>query len=256
MRKTAVQTLIARYEGSATAKPSRSPTRTDDDSPSPVTPRFQMIRDAFSPDPHNQCLDTYLSSVGRANYNAGLADLRSQLRKHVAFVEAAISETTRLQTDRAAAKALSKNRSASFWSLEHADAKALSKNRYASFWSLEHAEADAVAATVVPTGADTGRRRGRDDQVPAGRGNTTSSKSNADRIAKLRSQNWVVRKENHGFKGVDWYENLNRQVHRELDDLVTTTRVGREGAKGTSSSFDDDIRSKQQAKPNKTRPST
>ncbi|KAK7900872.1 hypothetical protein LTR67_003157 [Exophiala xenobiotica] len=204
MRKTAVQTLIAQYEGTLPLSLPQSPAPAEPSTPSPspmTTPRFRMIRDAFSPDPHNDSLEAYLSSASLTRYNAGLSDFANQLRKHVRFLEFEIDRVQSLQTERTAARALSKN------------------NRYASFWSFEH-----IQTTPL-------RGRGRAPRSPPRHGRLNSGDkekeekpddpavvARAERVERLRRAGWNVRKDKHGFKGVEWYETLASRAERELNE--------------------------------------
>lgn len=187
VRKTAVQTLIARFEGSLPLPP--SPTLTDSPwSPSPLTPRFQQIKEAFSPNPHNQHLETYLYSADLGRYNASLAEFRHQLRKHISFVDAQIHQVQAVQA-------------------EHATSKALTNNRLASFWSFEHASKNSASDRFRSTTKSAGPQENTDPKATAKRA----------RIEKLRRNGWAVCKEDHGFKGEQYYENLRRIAERELD---------------------------------------
>ncbi|KAK5213375.1 hypothetical protein LTR41_000954 [Exophiala xenobiotica] len=139
-----------------------------------TTPRFRMIRDAFSPDPHNDSLEAYLSSASLTRYNAGLSDFANQLRKHVRFLEFEIDRVQSLQTERTAARALSKN------------------NRLNS--------------------GDKEKEEKPDDPAVVAK---------AERVERLRRAGWNVRKDKHGFKGVEWYETLASRAERELSEYET-----------------------------------
>ncbi|KAK4936176.1 hypothetical protein LTR10_022877 [Elasticomyces elasticus] len=184
MRKTAVQTLIARYEGCLPVL--QSPVETP--TPSPVTPRFRMIHDAFSPDPSNDHLDVYLSSASLTRYNASLSDFASQLRKHICSLDEELDRVRSLQDDRATAKILTNNRLASFWSL---------------------------STTSSSTRAARQREHDQDDAD----GEDPVLKAKKERINRLRLAGWNVRKEKHGYKGEEWYNSLRRRLERELDEL-------------------------------------
>ncbi|KAI1618312.1 hypothetical protein EDD36DRAFT_459964 [Exophiala viscosa] len=188
MRKTAVQTLIARYKGSLPVLQSPSPEETA--TPSPVTPRFRMIRDAFSPDPPNDHLDAYLSSASLTRYNASLSDFATQLRKHISFLAKDLDRVRSLHDERATAKASTNNRLASFWSL----------------------------STTSPSTRAGRQREDNDDDANGGDPATLAKK---ERINKLRLAGWNVRKEKHGYKGEEWYNSLRRCLARELDDHAT-----------------------------------
>lgn len=221
LRKTAVQTLIACFEGILPLPRSTSFTAATATHfslslppvtpPGILTPRFRMIRDAFSPDPHNEHLGAYLSSssypppssIELACYNSHLADFRAQLRKHIASVDVQISQVHKLQTERNAARSLGPSQ------------------RLASFWSFD-AAASASPATGKPSPYSRGRNRGDDkDDSQASPGpftshDTKSKSSKQERIERLRRQGWNVRKENHGFKGVAFYDDLCARVEAEL----------------------------------------
>ncbi|EHY59387.1 hypothetical protein ABEF95_015708 [Exophiala dermatitidis] len=208
MRKTAVQTLIARYEGGLplTSSPGTESSlaslpsfQTSADVDSPVTPRFKAIGDAFTPNPVNAHLEAYLSSPDLTRYNACLADFRMQLRNLISFLDSEIARVNQVQTERAATKALS-------------------KTRFASFWSFPD---PAVSTSAGSRSNRSGRgRRGTDEgrissifdkQTTIGPGTRMQ-----ERIEKLRSEGWHVRKEKHGFKGSQWYQDLSMRVESEL----------------------------------------
>ncbi|KAL6248970.1 hypothetical protein RBB50_004033 [Rhinocladiella similis] len=193
MRKSAVQTLIAKYEDSLPLTQTPSPRRSIQHSTSTsslVTPRFRRIREAFSPDPRNDSLEAYLSSSDLTRYNICMCDFRTQLRKHIAFLQVEITRVRDQQAQRMARKAQSKNRHTSFWTFQSA-------NRLAP----------------APTPSDPEGKASSDDLV------TIAKK---ERIERLRREGWNVRKEKYGFKGVEWYEALRRRVEKEIadDELV------------------------------------
>lgn len=208
MRKTAIQTLIARYEGCLSGLQAPSEETTSSSTPSPVTPRFRMIRDAFSPDPPNDHLDAYLFSSASASltrYNASLSDFRNQLRKHICFLDEELDRVQTVQDDRATVK------------------KALTNSRLASFWSLSTAFSSAQAAA-----AGGGQRRrennGHDDDAhPHSREDDPVLTAKKERINRLRLAGWNVRKEKHGYKGEEWYDNFRRRLERELDGYANLT---------------------------------
>ncbi|OAL31147.1 hypothetical protein AYO20_08382 [Fonsecaea nubica] len=216
MRKTAVQTLIARFEGilplplSPPSAGAQSPSReqiygleTAAASPDVASPRFRMIRDAFSPDPHNEHLEMYLSgyaSPALSLYNAHLADFRAQLRKHIAYVNVEIGRVQKIQGERSAARTLGP------------------KQRLASFWSFEVASTISTSK-VAPSSACVRRS---DDLVRDGcdhpsRCGESRGKIKEEKIDELRRQGWKVCKERHGFRGMGFYENFRRRVEAELE---------------------------------------
>ncbi|KIV85033.1 hypothetical protein PV11_00769 [Exophiala sideris] len=185
MRKTAVQTLIARYEGCLPVL--QSPVETS--TPSPVTPRFRMIHNAFSPDPSNDHLDAYLSSASLTRYNASLADFASQLRKHICFLDGELARVRSVQDERATAKTLTNNRLASFWTLSTASTSAAARRQQGD----DHEDVDGEEPVL---------------------------KAKKERINRLRLAGWNVRKEKHGYKGEEWYNSLRRRLERELDEYA------------------------------------
>lgn len=198
MRKTAVQTIIARYEGSFP-----SPESIESPSPSsaaaiesPVTPRFKAIRDAFAPNPVNVHLDAYLASPDLNQYNTCLADFRLQLRNHITYLEREITRVHEAQDERTAAKALSKSSFASFWSFEQPICSPKRKSPGAR---------DDIEAS------DSASAHGEDEHSKESRGRVGK-----ERIERLRLDGWQVRKEEHGYKGSDWYEGLASRVESEL----------------------------------------
>jgi len=183
VRKTAVQTLISIFEG--TLPLSLSPSLSDSAwSPSPLTPRFTQIKEAFSPDPANDHLEAYLDSTDLSHYNASLAEFRHQLRKQISFVNEQIHLVQAAQA-------------------EHSRSKVLTQNRLASFWSFEQAPAP---SSDFPARSADGRVI-EDARAVAKKA----------RIEKLRLNGWAVSKERHGFKGEQYYENLRRVAERELN---------------------------------------
>ncbi|OCT48812.1 hypothetical protein CLCR_04788 [Cladophialophora carrionii] len=225
LRKTAVQTLIARFEGILPLPPSTPLTTAHSTPMTPdiATPRFRMIRDAFSPDPRNEHLETYLTSTTAsaqlqlARYNAKLADFCARVRNHIAYVDGELARVQKMQNERHAARMLGP------------------KQRYASFWSFEATSTPCPRRRNRPTecggGEDehNGSQPGEDvDQVAVevedgvevgdgdGKQEDAKAKAKKERIARLRQQGWRVRKENHGFKGVQFYDNLCGCVENEL----------------------------------------
>ncbi|KAL2405757.1 hypothetical protein ABEF95_004972 [Exophiala dermatitidis] len=206
MRKTAVQTLIARYEGSlpVTSSPAADSSlaplpsfQTSSAEYSPVTPRFKAIRDAFTPNPVNDHLEAYLSSPDLTRYNACLADFRMQLRNLISFLDTEIARVHQVQNERAATKALS-------------------KTRFASFWSFPD---PAVSTSAGSRSNRSGRGRtdeGRISGIPDAQTTLGPGTQRQERIEKLRSKGWPVRKEKHGFKGSQWYDDLSLRVESEL----------------------------------------
>ncbi|KIW22869.1 uncharacterized protein PV07_11120 [Cladophialophora immunda] len=217
MRRTAVQTLIARFEGTLPLPPSspllatRSPLReqvygleTPAASPGVTSPRFRMIRDAFSPDPQNEHLEAYLNtctSSALARYNAHLADFRAQLRKHIAYVDGEIGRVQKIQGERSAARALGP------------------KQRFASFWSFEVASPCSKSKSAPRPACDVSRNAdlaGEDDNCCSPWGNGSRDRFK-EKIDELRRQGWKVCKERHGFKGEEFYKDLRRRVEVELE---------------------------------------
>ncbi|KIX02738.1 uncharacterized protein Z518_08680 [Rhinocladiella mackenziei CBS 650.93] len=198
MRQTAVQTLIAKSEGFLPFPPSpllqplpwTSHADTETFSMSPGTPRFKLVRDAFSPSLHNEHLEGYLSSVGVTTYNTSLVDFRTQFRKHITYLDEEMCRVRKARGEHAAAKTLSKTRLASYWSFEHV--ASASKSKFTE--TQQH-------------GRGCGLGDNEDPQV----------KTKKERIERLGRKGWRVRKEDHGFKGIEWYENLRSRVEVELD---------------------------------------
>jgi hypothetical protein len=106
LRKTALQTLLnpsvfAIFESS------------------PITPRFNQIRDKFDPKFSQGSHDRHLQK-----YNILLSSFRTQLLQHITAIDTNISKTTTLQIER------QKNRTgrlASFWSIKQEDVEAREK---------------------------------------------------------------------------------------------------------------------------------
>ncbi|KAK5062442.1 hypothetical protein LTR84_004513 [Exophiala bonariae] len=187
VRKTAVQTLIARYDGLLPFPP--SPVSTDPLwSPFPITPRYDKIKEAFSLDTHNHHLEAYLYCADLTHYNASLSEFRHQLRNQLTFINTQLNQVHAAQA-------------------EHAQSKALTQNRLASFWSLDPASHS--ARDISRSTSATGERGPPDPRATARQA----------RIEKLRRNGWAVSKESHGFKGEQYYDGLRRIAERELEAL-------------------------------------
>jgi hypothetical protein len=199
LRKTAVQTLIARFEGiPPLPRTPLSAARYSYDviTPGIATPRFRMIRDAFSPDPDNPDLDTYLSSTTAtlaaeiARYTEHLSDFRTHLEDHIAYIDAQSAATQKLQEERLAAKSLT------------------STKRFASYWSFPSPSSTTQAA--VESGLDIfGDPFSEDHQ-------NRKTNARSERVAKLKAEGWVVTKEKHGYKGLEFYDKFCRGVEADL----------------------------------------
>ncbi|EXJ56667.1 hypothetical protein A1O7_07011 [Cladophialophora yegresii CBS 114405] len=229
LRKTAVQTLIARFEGILPLPPSTPLTTivhsTPSTTPDIATPRFRMISDAFSPDPRNEHLETYLTSTAAsahlARYNAKLADFRVRLKDHIAYLDGELTRVQKMQNERQAAKQLlgPKQRYASFWSFEAASSPC--PRRRDRPMESKYGDGSEHNGSQAGDEVDEVRdRHGDGDGDGAGdqEGEDAKAKAKKERMARLRQQGWRVRKENHGFKGVQFYDNLCRCVETELND--------------------------------------
>lgn len=97
LRKTALQTLL-------------NPSVFTIFDSSPVTPRFNQIRDTFDPKYSQASRPWHLQK-----YNILLSGFRTQLLQHIASIDANISKTTTLQIERNKNKT---SRQASFWSIK------------------------------------------------------------------------------------------------------------------------------------------
>lgn len=106
LRKTALQTLL-------------NPSVFAVFKSSPLTPRFNQIRDSFDPKFSQGSNDRHLR-----NHNILLSSFRTQLLQHITAIDTNIFKTTTLQTER------HKNRTsrlASFWSIKQEDVQAREK---------------------------------------------------------------------------------------------------------------------------------
>ena len=158
-----------------------------------------MIRDTFSPDPRNECLEAYLNTTASAElnrYNAHLSDFGVHLRGHITYVEGEVARVQELQAQRNASRAVG------------------SKQRFASFWSLELPQSPPPANSPCPRSrrgvVDVALEEGVDGEEDA------KVKAQKQRIERLRREGWVVRKERHGFRGGAFYDELCRRVEAEL----------------------------------------
>lgn len=220
MRKTGIQTLIARFEGqlplSGTTSPASFRTTDHQSSPypsTPITPRFDMIHSAFEPHPapsfalkdSPSCPLTSASASTRlAGVNALLSSFRNEVRIQLSDVTTLIQKTERLQ-------------------LEHCREKTLCNSRLASFWSFEPA-LDSPQPKTAPS----------DGPPPAHP--TLQSKSRIltrkKRIEMLRADQWRVSKEKHGFKGEAYYDELCARTTAELDQCLERYKSASSGGSG------------------------
>lgn len=106
-RQSAIQTLAAKFESNIPMTP-----------PSPVTPRFDQIRRAFSPISTNQHLDSYLGSTSLTRYNEYLSSFRDQLIRHTKSIREYTDRAIEIQQQH---KEKRLSRMASFWSFKPTD---------------------------------------------------------------------------------------------------------------------------------------
>lgn len=227
-RKTAVQTLISRYEGTIPSPGSSYVTATPPASGrsqltlrTPITPRFNMIREAFAPSPNHAHLRAYLTSRSLAHYNRQLTDFRTCLLTALAQVAKVhdVAEALQQRHDEDKRAAALRDNSVG-----------LPKNRLASMWLLTTPGKPTTSKPCVPRGPqkqDVGspsrsRMLARSEslrhrkKVPLRYRVEESKEKRAQRIKKLRDNGFKVNKERCGWKGEEYYEKFRRRVEIEL----------------------------------------
>ncbi|KPI45104.1 uncharacterized protein AB675_2869 [Cyphellophora attinorum] len=222
-RKTAVQTLISKFEGTlpspitpsswTTATPLATMS-TQAFAPTPITPRFDMIRSAFEPHQTQSHLRAYLTSRSLAHYNNSLADFRTCLQSAVEAVEEALEAAHEVQQKREDEKRASS---------VHVNDNSLPKNRLASMWLLSTPGRNPKSAGTTATGSappvtivDRSERPRDRKAMPLRNGVQESVQKRAERLERLRSNGFKVRKESHGWKGEEHYECFRRRVEMDL----------------------------------------
>lgn len=250
-RKTAVQTLISKFEGTlpspdtpssyTTATPPMS-TSTRPYAPTPITPRFNMIRNAFEPHHHSpqSQITAYLTSHALARYNAHLASFRTCLRTACTSVEEALDTARSIQQKRDEEKVAATRHStlptaSTITTTTNNDdvRSTMPQSRLASMWLLSSTP---TRRRVTPRVSHPPReciarpQSSSPQQPPHGRYTRSSSSSRkrplnrpeesaekrTERIEKLRQNGMRVCKEKYGWKGEGWYEGFRRDVEAEL----------------------------------------
>lgn len=214
MRKTGIQTLIARFEGQLPLSGTTSPTSITTDHPSspypstPITPRFDMIHSAFEPHPapsfaldsSPSCPDTSTSaSTCLARLNTLLSSFRNEIKIQLSDVTNLIQKTERLQ-------------------IEHRREKTLCNSRLASFWSFEPT-LDSPQPTTAPSDGPP--------PAPLTLQNKSRILTRKKRVEMLRADQWRVSKEKHGFKGEAYYDELCARTTAELDQWLERYKSAR-----------------------------
>ncbi|ETN36990.1 uncharacterized protein HMPREF1541_07978 [Cyphellophora europaea CBS 101466] len=232
-RKTAVQTLISKYEGTipgpdtpssyTTATPPPS-TLTQTTLHTPITPRFKMIHHAFDTAVAEDHLAAYLTSRSLANYNAQLAAFRTCLltvSEHVGELLVAAEtlqrqheEEKRLAALRDAPDGLPTNRLASMWLLS-TPGKPTGANGWHGGAGRRLQDSTTLSASRSQLLARSESLRGR-KKLPLRNRVEESEERRAERIKKLRDHGFHVRKERYGWKGGDYYEAFRRKAEIEL----------------------------------------
>jgi hypothetical protein len=227
-RKTAVQTLISKFEGTIPSPASSYTTATPLASAgsqitlyTPITPRFQMIHNAFDPYPQQSHLEAYLTSRSLANYNAQLTAFRTCLITASDQVAEWLKTAEHIQQQHEEEK-----RSVAL----QASSEGLPTNRLASMWLLstpakpKSIKSRGGKASVLQIGPSPSRARmlGRSEslrsrkKLPLRNRVEESDEKRAERIEKLRKNGFRVNKETCGWKGEEYYETFRRQVEMEL----------------------------------------
>ena len=216
-RKTAIQTLISRFERTLPIPSVLSPHTplsfyTDASLPSstngtsalttPMSPRFDLVRSTFSPDPVNSHLETYLTSRSLAQYHVGLASFRTVCHCAVASTRDAIDRAREVQ------EAHAEEKRRTFL----ASSKDAGK-RMASYWLLSTPTPQPARSTLNSEmrGEAAG---GRIEKSADAKDEATKKKK--ERIEKLRAEGWNVRKEKWGWKGIEHYEELRHNAERDF----------------------------------------
>ena len=225
VRKSAIQTLISRFESTLPAPSLLSPrtplfprtismlhtplsTYTDVSLPlsafdtpyqalalkTPATQRFNLIANIFT-------------SRSLARYNSALSGFRTSILSAIASSTEKIEEISELQERHAEEK-----RKTFLTSSGEAG------KRMASYWLLStpqpgptrKVEGKSMASRDVMNGKN--KRDGGEDISR----NSEEAKKKRERIEKLRNEGWKVRKEKWGWKGAEHYDELRHAAERDL----------------------------------------
>ena len=226
VRKTAVQTLISKFEGTL---PDPGTPSTTDSTPSPlaptpaplsartpITPRFNNIHSTFAPKPSETQahLQAYLTSRSLAQYNSTLSSFRTCLRNASASITTQLCTARDIQAERHASKHQPCDPSSP------SRRSSLPTNRLASLWLLstppvtrtQRKSCNNSRTNLPPQPSSLSTRK------PAVLRNkpSESEEKRSERIEKLRKCGWRVRKEGWGWKGEGFYEGFRRGVEAEI----------------------------------------
>lgn len=230
-RKTAVQTLISKYEGKLPLPdtPSSYVTATPPASasfevggPTPVTQRFNTIHDAFEPAAGRNHLTEYLTSRSLAQHNSNLAAFRTCLLSAHEKVAQMLEEAVEVQHKHNEEKRTARTDD---------DETGMPKNRLASLWLLSTPGKPKRSRPFAPQSGNPvsvsparmmGRSKSLRDRkrLPLRNRVEESEEKRAERIEKLRSNGFQVHKERHGWKGDEYYEGFRRRVEIDLSALA------------------------------------
>ena len=187
---------------------------TDRATPSSFTPRFDFIYDVFEPQPSPLQPDGRTPSAHiipavqdlplteQDEFLSHVADLHRRIQTyHTPLIDEQISTTIQTQA-------------------EHEERKRQQgTSRVASYWLLRPVS---PTSRVVPEVASTRKRQLKRplqynaETLEQDETDEQQTITRKERVANLKASGWNVRKERHGFKGEEYYQNLEREVLAEL----------------------------------------
>ena len=229
--------LVHRPQPNSYAPPTPSRRRLLSDirtpSPSPFTPRYNLIRNTFEPRPNpctispleipltattssHQSTHTHSSKQASQTFSTTITNLRHRIQTHhLLSITQQLCITHLAQEDHQRRKVKQ------------------GTGRVASFWLLKPISPTSRAVTGPVGPARKGRRRAAGlTNNERGRwredGDQSSSETDCvemrERIERLRENGWRVGRMVVGFKGTDYYEELERAVLRELEGALMALR--------------------------------
>lgn len=227
-RKTAVQTLISRFEGTLPSPASSYITATPPTSAAsqtalctPITPRFNIIHDCFDPNPQHLHLKAYLTSRSLANYNAQLTSFRTclltasdqiaELLETAEDLQQQHEREKRAVAPRVTPGGLPTNRLASMWLLSIPGKPTSVRARGGKGNNEKHGPSPSRARMLGRSESLRNRKK-----LPLLNRVEESEEKRAERIEKLRKNGFRVNKERCGWKGEEYYESFRRKVEMEL----------------------------------------
>ncbi|RMZ84920.1 hypothetical protein DV738_g28, partial [Chaetothyriales sp. CBS 135597] len=168
----------------------------------PITPRFDLIHSIFAnprPEPYWPGEPDWPLNSRPAN--TALTAFLTAVRSALSATRGAITSTQELQDEHAAAK-----RRAFIASTSDAG------KRMASYWLLD--APDTPTTTTITRRRKGAAAQGRERKDPEE--DEAAKKHIRERVEKLRAAGWPVKKEKFGWKGVEHYDTLVREVDFEI----------------------------------------